>query len=89
MALAILLLIGLYFFPTWSIYLEAPQFPEGLGLNIWVNSIEGKAPQDHLQNINTLDHYIGMKPISPESIPELPTCHLLSACLFSVNIAEI
>jgi hypothetical protein len=69
-ALAALLLIGLYVFPIWSISLEAPQFPEGLGLNIWVNSIEGKAPQD-LQNLNTLNHYIGMKPISPESISEL------------------
>tara|TARA_R110002124_G_scaffold126919_3_gene286773 strand:- start:4911 stop:5501 length:591 start_codon:yes stop_codon:yes gene_type:complete len=70
MAFAALLLVGLYFFPIWSIALEAPQFPEGLGLNIRINSIEGKERQD-LQNINTLNHYIGMKPINPESIPEL------------------
>jgi hypothetical protein len=70
MAFATLLLAGLYFFPIWSIALEAPQFPEGLGLNIRIDSIEGKEPQD-LQNINTLNHYIGMKSINPESIPEL------------------
>lgn len=70
MAAAALLLVGLYFFPIWSISLEAPQYPEGIGLNIYINAIEGKEPQD-LQNINGLNHYIGMKPIQPDSIPEL------------------
>lgn len=50
--------------------MEAPQYPEGIGLNITVNTIEGKSPQD-LSNINGLNHYIGMKKITPESIPEL------------------
>lgn len=70
MAAAALVLVGVYLFPIWSISLEAPQYPEGIGLNIWINQIEGKAPQD-LQNINGLNHYIGMKKITPESIPEL------------------
>lgn len=70
MAIAAILLVGVYLFPIWSISLEAPQYPEGIGLNIWVDTIEGKSPQD-LQNINGLNHYIGMKPITPDSIPEL------------------
>ncbi|MDX1638624.1 MAG: hypothetical protein R3281_11690 [Balneolaceae bacterium] len=70
MAIAALLLVGLFLFPIWSITLEAPQYPEGIGLNISINNIEGKSPQD-LQNINGLNHYIGMKPIQPDSIPEL------------------
>ena len=70
MGVAALLLIGIYLFPIWSISLEAPQYPEGIGLNIWINQIEGKEPQD-LQNINGLNHYIGMQKITPESIPEL------------------
>lgn len=70
MGVAALLLIGVYLFPIWSISLEAPQYPEGIGLNIWVNAIEGKRPQD-LQNVNGLNHYIGMKPIEPDSIAEL------------------
>ena len=70
MAFAALILTGIYLFPVWSISLEAPQYPEGIGLNIWINKIEGKAPHD-LQNINGLNHYIGMKEITPESIPEL------------------
>ncbi|SMO89959.1 hypothetical protein [Gracilimonas mengyeensis] len=70
MALAALMLIGVYFVPIWSISMEAPQYPEGIGMNITVNNIEGKSEND-LKNINGLNHYIGMKPIEPESIPEL------------------
>ena len=70
MAISALLLIALYIFPIWSISLEAPQYPEGIGLNIHIDTIEGKEPQD-LQNINGLNHYIGMQPIEPDSIPEL------------------
>lgn len=70
MAVAALLLGGLFILPIWSITLEAPQYPEGIGLNIYVNTIQGKQPQD-LQNINGLNHYIGMQRIEPDSIPEL------------------
>lgn len=65
-----LILIGVYFFPLWNINLEAPQYPEGLGLRIWINQITGFKEND-LQNINGLNHYIGMKPIDPDDIPEL------------------
>jgi hypothetical protein len=59
-----------YLLPLWHIGLKAPQYPEGLGLYIWANRITGEKPQD-LSSINGLNHYIGMKPIEPESIPEL------------------
>ncbi|WP_337865536.1 hypothetical protein [Ignavibacterium sp.] len=65
-----LILVGVFFFPLWNINLEAPQYPEGLGLRIWVNQITGLKEND-LQNINGLNHYIGMKPINPDDIPEL------------------
>ncbi|HTO72416.1 MAG TPA: hypothetical protein VMJ30_01290 [Gemmatimonadales bacterium] len=65
------LLLGLvYLFPLWQIALKAPQYPEGLGLRIWVNRITGVAPQD-LNSINNLNHYIGMKRIEADDIPEL------------------
>ena len=64
-------LLGLTFlFPLWYIDLEAPQYPEGIGLEIWLNKITGQKPND-LENINGLNHYIGMKRIEPESITEL------------------
>lgn len=60
----------MFVFPIWKITLEAPQYPKGLGMYIWVNKITGSEPNT-LQNINIMNHYIGMKPIEPESIPEL------------------
>jgi hypothetical protein len=56
--------------PLWHIGLKAPQYPEGLGMYIWASRITGEKPQD-LNSINGLNHYIGMKSIVPESIPEL------------------
>lgn len=65
-----LLLGALYLTPLWRIQLFAPQYPEGLGLRIWVDRIAGAAPQD-LNSINNLNHYIGMRRIVPDEIPEL------------------
>jgi copper chaperone NosL len=69
-AIAGALLGGMFLFPLWSIGLIAPQYPEGLGMLIGVSSISGQTPND-LNNINELNHYIGMKVIDPSSIPEL------------------
>jgi len=65
-----IILLGAFLFPIWHIDLRAPQYPEGLGLRIWVNQITGLKEGD-LNLINNLNHYIGMKTIQPESIPEL------------------
>ena len=63
-------LLLMFVFPLWKITLEAPQYPEGLGMFIWINKIVGSEPAN-LQNINIMNHYIGMKAIEPDSIPEL------------------
>jgi hypothetical protein len=77
-ALASLALLVLYLAPLWHVGLKAPQYPEGLGMYIWVNQITGEKPQD-LNSINGLNHYIGMKPILPESFPELRLMPLVVA----------
>lgn len=59
-------LIAAYFLPLWEIDLEAPQYPEGLGMKICINKLTGDIPI-----INGLNHYIGMKFIVEDSIPEL------------------
>ena len=69
-ALAALTLSITYFTPLWKIALVAPQYPEGLGFQIWINQMQGEHPGD-LEKINNLNHYIGMKKIHPESIKEL------------------
>ena len=67
---AAVLLLGAFAFPLWRIDLIAPQYPEGLGMLIKVNTVTGIKPND-LANINGLNHYIGMKAIEPDAIPEL------------------
>jgi hypothetical protein len=70
MVLALLSLVGLFFWPIWQITLKATQFPEGLELYIWIHQITGSS-ESILQSVNRLNHYVGMKSINPESIPEL------------------
>ncbi|MGM0547288.1 MAG: hypothetical protein ACQEST_11275 [Bacteroidota bacterium] len=85
MAVAALVLIGVYFTPIWSISMDAPQYPEGIGMNITVDNIEGKEKND-LQNINGLNHYIGMKEINPDSIPELKIMPLIFGFLIITGL---
>ena len=73
---AALILVLSFFFPIWYIDLEAPQYPEGIGLEIWLNKIAGQKPND-LTNINGLNHYIGMKEINPDAIPEMKIMPLI------------
>lgn len=70
MAAAGVVLGGMYLFPLWTIGLIAPQYPEGLGMLVGMGTLSGRNPQD-LNNINELNHYIGMRVIDPAAIPEL------------------
>ena len=64
-AIASLSLIATFFLPFWFIYLTAPQYPEGLTMQIWLNKLSGQ-----VEIINGLNHYIGMKHIKTEMFPE-------------------
>lgn len=67
---AAIMLLALFIFPMWKITLVAPQYPHGVTMYIWINKING-SESGTLQNVNILNHYVGMKKIEPESIPEL------------------
>ncbi|WP_336514145.1 nitrous oxide reductase accessory protein NosL [Pollutibacter soli] len=64
-AVGSLVMSVLFFVPVWSIYLIAPQYPEGLSMQIWLNKLSGQ-----VDIINGLNHYIGMKHIREEMFPE-------------------
>jgi copper chaperone NosL len=64
-AIASLSLIAVFFVPVWRITLFAPQYPEGLVMNIWLNNITGD-----IDVINGLNHYIGMRKINVAMFPE-------------------
>ncbi len=65
-----ILLFSVFIWPIWEITLYAPQYTDGVHMYIYVNKIGGASPGT-LQNVNILNHYIGMKKIEPDSIPEL------------------
>jgi copper chaperone NosL len=79
-AVAALFLILVYFLPIWQIYISAPQYPEGIGMYIWVNQITGMEP-NNLKSINILNHYIGMKEIEPDAVPELKVMPYITGLL--------
>lgn len=62
MILGSVLLLGLFIYPLWNIRLEAPQYPDPLGMNIYIAGIQGEEEFD-IQNIDGINHYIGMKKI--------------------------
>jgi hypothetical protein len=75
-----------YVTPLWHIGLTAPQYPEGLGMFIWIDTITGQKLND-LHSINGLNHYIGMKAIVPDSIPELRVMPWLVGGLIATGLA--
>ena len=59
------LLVSSIFVPMWRIELSAPQYPEGLVLQLHANKIGGD-----VDIINGLNHYIGMKTLHKEDFIE-------------------
>lgn len=57
--------------PLWRISMEAPQYPNGLWMEIYPHRLAGGNEDQHLAEINTLNHYIGMAPIHAEDFAEL------------------
>ena len=68
MIVGALLILALFVFPLWRITLEAPQYPDPIGMDIWINKITDKEPND-IKNMNIMNHYVGMKEI-PTHMPE-------------------
>lgn len=54
---ALLLLISI-FLPYWSMTLQAPQYPQGLKTEVYVNRLTGDVSE-----IDALNHYLGMPPL--------------------------
>lgn len=64
-AISALLMISAYFVPIWQILMWAPQYPEGLEMKIWINTLTGD-----VKIISALNHYIGMRTIEVSMFPE-------------------
>ncbi|MCC7380776.1 MAG: hypothetical protein IT384_03045 [Deltaproteobacteria bacterium] len=60
-----------FWYPLWRIELSAPQYPSGLELEIYSHTLQGGNNGQHLQEINTLNHYIGMRHIDRAELSDL------------------
>ena len=68
--LTVPLLVSLAF-PLWRISMEAPQYPDGLCMDIYAHKLVGGNDGHDVQEINVLNHYIGMHTITREELRDL------------------
>ena len=69
-AAAALLLCAIYLFPLWNLTMFAPQYPEGLRLDIYSYKLEGGNHGQDVKEINILNHYIGMRDLIADDFTE-------------------
>ena len=67
---AVGLLVATYFLPLWNLTMFAPQYREGLRLDIYSHTLAGGNGGQDVREINTLNHYIGMHELTNESFAE-------------------
>jgi hypothetical protein len=67
---AFLLLVPAYLSPLWKLTMFAPQYPEGLRMQIYSYKLEGGNGGQDIKEINILNHYIGMKELSTAEFTE-------------------
>ncbi len=84
MMLGAFLLLSLFVFPLWNITLEAPQYPVGIGMDIWINKIVDHNPND-IKNINLMNHYVGMADI-PEHMAEFEVFPIVIGAMALIGI---
>jgi len=65
-----LLLVAVYIFPLWNLTMFAPQYPEGLRLDIYSYKLVGGNGGQDVPEINILNHYIGMRDLVTDDFTE-------------------
>jgi hypothetical protein len=70
LVVAAALLTVVYVAPLWNLTMFAPQYPEGLRLDIYGFKLVGGNNGQDIKEINVLNHYIGMRDLVPEDFTE-------------------
>ena len=68
--LAMLFLLPALLFPLWKLTLFAPQYQDGLRLQIYSWKLDGGNNGQDVKEVNVLNHYIGMKDLDSSSFSE-------------------
>jgi hypothetical protein len=82
-------LLASFLFPLWQISMTAPQYPDGLWLEIYSHRLAGGNHGQHIDEINNLNHYIGMARITREELRDLDWLPfgLLAMALLALRVA--
>ena len=54
----------------WNLTMFAPQYPDGLRMDIYTHQLQGGNKGQDIKEINVLNHYIGMRDLSNEDFTE-------------------
>jgi hypothetical protein len=65
-----LLVCAVFILPLWNLTMFAPQYPDGLRLDIYSYKLVGGNGGQDLKEINVLNHYIGMRDLASEDFTE-------------------
>lgn len=63
-------MLALYLWPLWNLTMFAPQYPQGLTLDIFNHGFQGGNGGQDVKEINLLNHYIGMRPLETDAFSE-------------------
>lgn len=86
LVLLVLPLILAFTAPLWNISMKAPQYPQGLSLDIYAHKVEGGNAGNDIQEINTLNHYIGMAPLNRAALADLDWIPFALGVLFILTL---
>src|SRR5262245_5061675 len=70
LVLAAIFIIAAHFLALWNLTMFAPQYPNGLRLDIYDNALAGGNRGQDIKEINILNHYIGMRELAAEDFTE-------------------
>ena len=68
--LAVLFLAPAYLFPLWKLTLFAPQYQDGLRIQIYSWKLDGGNNGQDIREVNVLNHYIGMRDLDNAAFNE-------------------
>jgi hypothetical protein len=87
--IAALLLIPTLFLPLWQLDFGSQQYPEGLELFIYPNSMVGGDDGNDLTEINVLNHYIGMAELREEDFTEFKWIPLIIGLIMVLALRSV
>jgi copper chaperone NosL len=70
LVVAFLCLVPTYFAPLYTMTMFAPQYPDGLRLDIYSYTLKGGHGGQDVREINVLNHYIGMRDLASGDFTE-------------------